>query len=426
MTRIAARFVQGALAALLLSTALLPSMARPARAEGATTTWNALVLVYKHADVAYTQGGEAKRVVTKMTDSDRSRARAVVGRIPSSANELSDGSGAIRQTIVYPNRTIRSVTKLGEDNYWLSPSDIAADLDKYAPDGKYDSIIVNWRKHDGKGRSVPSYGWGWSIGPSGWSNGAGYSVVTTPENARRTWDGSHPEEIFVHEWMHQLEGFYRGKGADVPPLHDAEKLGYEPDSRGSWWAWYRDYLRGRVRDGDRSVGVSPGVWALGTPSRGAAAVAARNSTPKPGAMSPSGGTSYVGEQRTIAMSYSDADGWRNVSGAHASLRDASAHGRPTVRLFYDQNANKLWLRSQDGERWLGGYAPGSKRVIEAGHVRVNARASSVRGSGGTLSVRWALTFRSRADGAKYEAALRVRDDAGARGGKGEAGTRFVR
>ena len=80
------------------------------------------------------------------------------------------------------------------------------------------------------------------------------------------WTGSSaPEEVFVHEWMHQVLFFHERAGRTNLDLHAGDKFGYK-DKDGSWKTWLMDVMQGKVKDGSKTIGVSADVWASGKPS----------------------------------------------------------------------------------------------------------------------------------------------------------------
>ncbi|MDQ3328654.1 MAG: hypothetical protein M3506_09055, partial [Chloroflexota bacterium] len=384
-----------ALIVLALVATLFSVAPRPAAASS-TSTWKTLVMVYRTTDTTYTVDGVTRRLRSSMTSTDVSRAVENVKRVPGSVNTWSGGYAGMRQTIVYPANPIRSVTSLGSNGYWLGPSNIKADLDWFAPPGRYDSIFVIWRHDDDRGNAIPSYGWGWTIGPSTGANGAGYSVVNIPD-AHKAWPGATPEQIWMHEWTHQTIGFYGRKGWAMPDIHAPASYGYLREQYGK--IFLSDVMRGRVPTSSGYIGLTGATWSSGTPTG--------NYTPRTGSASPSTATSYVSSAQTATMTYSDSNGWKDIRWATAQL--ISSNGRPAVSLLYNRSTNRMYVRSRDGARWIGGYAPGSSNTIAAGHATVKVKASSVSGSDNTLTVRWSVVFESPTRGGNYGVNLRVTD-----------------
>ena len=151
------------LLAVVLAASLLATSATGPAAAASPTVWNTLVMVYRGTDVSYTWDGATKRLRSSMTSADVDRALAAVTRTTFTVADWSGGMAGMKQTVVYPRNRVRWASLHGPDGswgYWLAPDNIKADIDAYAPAGKYDSIIVIWRRDDDSGNRIPGYGWG--------------------------------------------------------------------------------------------------------------------------------------------------------------------------------------------------------------------------------------------------------------------------
>jgi hypothetical protein len=124
---------------------------------------------------------------------------------------------------------------------------------------------VIYQPKDDKGVSIPIGGWGLTIPDGSWSNNTGFSSVVTPHELWWWTGSSAPEEVFVHEWMHQVLFFHERAGRTNLDLHAGDKFGYK-DKDGSWKTWLMDVMQGKVKDGSKTIGVSADVWASGKPS----------------------------------------------------------------------------------------------------------------------------------------------------------------
>lgn len=79
-----------------------------------------------------------------------------------------------------------------------------------------------------------------------------------------------------------------------------------------------------------------------------------------------------------------------------------------VTLLYGAVKDKLWLCSDDGAAWLGGFAPGSAGMLENDQVGVYCSLTRKRAVGDTLGVRWGIEFKPGYTGAK-KTGLKCRD-----------------
>jgi subtilisin family serine protease len=133
--------------------------------------------------------------------------------------------------------------------------------------------------------------------------------------------------------------------------------------------------------------------------------------PKVGTITPSSGTSAPDQEVTFIATYTDPDGWQNLSYAMLIV-NTSATGKKGLYGYYNQNVNKLYLRNDANTAWLGGYAPGSNYTIENSYVKLNCLSTTVSGAATTLTVKWAITFKPAFSGKTYNTYLYALDDSG--------------
>jgi hypothetical protein len=124
-----------------------------------------------------------------------------------------------------------------------------------------------------------------------------------------------------------------------------------------------------------------------------------NQLPALGAITPSGGSGPAGVTRYFNTTWHDPDGWENLKHCYFHI-GASSSLAGNVTLLYDVRNNKLWMRSDDGSSWLGGYAPWSDNTIENRQAKVYCLLTRDERSGDTLSVRWAIKFKADFRGVK--------------------------
>jgi hypothetical protein len=124
-----------------------------------------------------------------------------------------------------------------------------------------------------------------------------------------------------------------------------------------------------------------------------------NQPPTLGAITPSSGSGPAGITRYFNTTWRDPDGWEDLNECYFQI-GASSSLVGNVTLLYDVQDNKLWMRSDDGSTWLGGYAPWSDNTIENRQAKVYCVLARAEGSGDTLSVRWAIKFKPDFRGVK--------------------------
>jgi hypothetical protein len=217
--------------------------------------WKVLVLVYRNLDGTYTdKDGQLQHVTASMDDQDYQYARDTIDRFPLTVWDWSSGHAVMKVTTLTVNRTI---TSLNSPDGGINEDIARPEIDAYNPNNNFDSILT-----------VFSYKsdivWGLaSVGLSSRANGAGFAMIHLPVRYSN-WQSVYPEEILVHEWLHNVEGFYRGLGYQVPGLHDGQQYGYQPDPTqgNSWHRWYEDYMQNKVWDGTKYIGVPPEAWLI--------------------------------------------------------------------------------------------------------------------------------------------------------------------
>jgi hypothetical protein len=227
-------------------------------------SWRGIVLLYTETDVTYRRSdGSTYRLRATMSSSMKNLVLDTLNRFHNSVRNWSGGLVTLDLDVVHVPHPVTELDALGS-SYWVGPSSVREDIDTYAPTGKYDSIFVIWQAKDSSGAMVPVGGWGLTLPPGSWANGAGYTSVITP-----TWewwwtDSVAPEEVFIHEWMHQVIFFQESQGRPGIDLHAASRYGYEPVNN-TWKRWLSDVMQGKVWDGQKYIGISAEMWAAGSP-----------------------------------------------------------------------------------------------------------------------------------------------------------------
>jgi hypothetical protein len=114
----------------------------------------------------------------------------------------------------------------------------------------------------------------------------------------------------------------------------------------------------------------------------------------------------------FTTTWTDGNGWEDLKHCYFHVGDGPSIAG-SVTLMYNRAKDRLWLRSDDGAAWTGGYAPGSANTMENSQAIVHCDLTTVEGSGDTLSVTWVIAFKPGYTGTK-NLGLKCKDDAKAK------------
>jgi hypothetical protein len=118
-----------------------------------------------------------------------------------------------------------------------------------------------------------------------------------------------------------------------------------------------------------------------------------NYTPTNEAVYPLSGGANSGVTQNFDTTWSDANGAYHLKHCFFHVGDSpSIVGN--VTLMYNAQKDKLWIRSDDGTEWLGGYAPGSANILENSQARVYCEQAFVNRYTQDVTVRWPIEFKS--------------------------------
>ncbi len=259
-------------AIFIVSLLMFGAVVTPQQAHATGDPWKMLILVFTSIDADYVDSnGTPRHLTATMPQNDVTNMVADFQNLPHGGlvYGYSDTYAELEAHVVYISRPITHVSYVNSGDpsvgYWISPDDVRGELDTYGPSSMYDSVIIFWQaSHPDTGQSIPSGGWGWGMGPSGWANGMTYASVF---NLSWIWPiDACRGEVFLHEWLHGVTGFYAGRGYPFPPgdLHGAEENGYTQDPNGCWETWLRDYMRGRVYVNGSPTAITQAVWNSGS------------------------------------------------------------------------------------------------------------------------------------------------------------------
>jgi hypothetical protein len=126
-------------------------------------------------------------------------------------------------------------------------------------------------------------------------------------------------------------------------------------------------------------------------------------------LAPSSGIIATGVKQTFASVYADPNGYADLAGCYL-LINTTLTGVNSVYVWYDANANLLYLKNDAGTSWGTGYAPGSAHVPENSQCKLYCAETTKSGSGNNLTVNWKIEFKPAMSGKTCTAWLYARDD----------------
>jgi subtilisin family serine protease len=132
-------------------------------------------------------------------------------------------------------------------------------------------------------------------------------------------------------------------------------------------------------------------------------------------LSPSTVTSTANSPQTFTSVHIDLKGFQNIRFVAFSV------GGTVLRVAYDVITNRLFLADDRGNRWIGGYPPGSPVKISNQHGSLDCQNTTVSGSGFNLTINWTLIPSTRLSGREYPLYLFMENRQGERDGWREMG-----
>jgi hypothetical protein len=238
---------------MLTQRVTVPAYQPVPRLRAPLTTWRHLAIIVKH----YAIPGEVATVLSQAVIDYQTR---FANYFPRQVDEFSRGRCAVAQTVYVPSLTLTQATPFG-GALWIAPQDLI-DTGIWAASGAagYDSVAV-YADYVG----CPM-------------NYAGLTVAGEPglsHVGQMAWGYSDAalalESISVHEWLHQVEGWFEsanGGAHTITDLHGGE-VRINPRTGvfyvGPWWDYYQDMMTAKVSSGPDLPGITDAIWASGRP-----------------------------------------------------------------------------------------------------------------------------------------------------------------
>ncbi len=209
-------------------------------------------------------------VRAEMTERDIAAARHCFEiQTPDMVHEATKGRVRFAPTVHISSKPLRIFQSGRLDSAEVDHKELIAELAELAKPGDYDSAGCYFLHYDTtSGYRTPRAGYGMG----GYYAGVGIGAFAISSAGHM----NPRDEIFVHEWMHGLDGFYEKKeGVRLPNgmLHGAgnydarysEARAWRPnDTFQGYMEWYADILNGRVPEpGGGFSGLSSVAWKHG-------------------------------------------------------------------------------------------------------------------------------------------------------------------
>lgn len=219
------------------------------------------MLIYPQID--FVADSQKTRFAHTLADAEIEDAVESFQHFPELVTELTHRLVVFESKIVLVERILATLTTTGPKQYWPSPDDTRPELDTLAPSYRYDSVFVLWPQSNlVTGTSIPSAGWGLAISAGPWSNWATYATVANARSA--TWKVPCSGEVWLHEWLHGVCGFFADRGIPMP-AGDADgggRHGYKQSPVSGWTDYYRDLMSGNVSENGQRLGIPLEAWPM--------------------------------------------------------------------------------------------------------------------------------------------------------------------
>ena len=102
--------------------------------------------------------------------------------------------------------------------------------------------------------------WGLALKQEGAPEEPGYAIVIMDNAGKK--DKPLLAEVYVHEWIHQLQFFYERFELLVPNPDDSDKYSYKR-KKGGFSHFYADILSNNVKTEDgKTISVPPEAWRI--------------------------------------------------------------------------------------------------------------------------------------------------------------------
>jgi len=174
---------------------------------------------------------------------------------PDMVHDATHGRVKFTPTVVVSDKPLRCFNPGRRDSAEYMGEELVNELATLARPGEYDSVGYYFLHYDtASGYRAPRAGYG--VG--GYDGGAGVGMFAISSAGKM----NPRDEIYLHEWMHGLDGFYGGKkdvrlpkgalhgGANYDAHYNESKPWRPQDTFNGHKSWYQDILNGAIPEPD--------------------------------------------------------------------------------------------------------------------------------------------------------------------------------
>ena len=208
-------------------------------------------------------------VRAEMTEEDVQSARHCFEiQTPDIVHEATHGKVRFIPTVIVSDKPLRCLNPSRRDSAEYLGEEMINELATVSKPGEYDSVGYYFLHYDtASGYRAPRAGYG--VG--GYNGGAGIGMFAISSAGRM----NPRDEIFLHEWMHGLDGYYGGfkdvrlpkgalhGGSNYDAHYGIAKAWRPQDTFKGYMEWYKDILNAEVPEGDGFSGHGSKAWKHG-------------------------------------------------------------------------------------------------------------------------------------------------------------------
>lgn len=234
--------------------------------------WNFAVVVFDNIDLSI----EGKNIKETFNEDDLNLLKQDIDNFEYSLEKMSKGKIIPECNIVHVNETLTDISKDEINGYYIDVYDVYNQIDDVINSYEYDHLFFVFKSEDLNSEKINSESEIDWVGLGGMHyNNIGYSNIRLPvtnNNGRHMFKydrlkNTFPEEVFIHEFLHNLERVSRDYELDYIPIHNYSDYGYASETASKLKRWYTDFLNKEIiynKLGDKG-GIDDSVYDLANP-----------------------------------------------------------------------------------------------------------------------------------------------------------------